>query len=128
MRASRSRSLDGQVHFAAISISPQNAETAGASNFASALITKLTASNVLDGLDIQALQQLPIKKSRLAAQEAIVADGSRPQDCCIVEEGFAFRAKVTADGHRQVLSLHIPGEIPDLQSLHLNILTMSFEH
>ncbi|MGY3533892.1 Crp/Fnr family transcriptional regulator [Bradyrhizobium sp. USDA 4452] len=93
-----------------------------ASNLASALITKLTASNILDGADVQALQQLPIKQRRLAAQQIIVADGSQPQECCLLEEGFAFRAKMTPDGHRQVLSLHIPGEIPDLQSLHLNVM------
>ncbi|WP_456769755.1 hypothetical protein [Bradyrhizobium sp. USDA 3650] len=40
----------------------------------------------------------------------------------MIVEGFAFRSKTTADGERQVLSLHIPGDIPDLRSLHLGIM------
>ncbi|HEU0146525.1 MAG TPA: Crp/Fnr family transcriptional regulator, partial [Bradyrhizobium sp.] len=42
--------------------------------------------------------------------------------CCLIGEGFAFRSKTTFDGQRQVLSLHIPGEIPDLQSIHLKLM------
>lgn len=93
-----------------------------ASNLATTLIKKLTVSNVLDNDDIQALQRLPIIERKLAAQQTIVADGSRPKECCLIVEGFAFRAKMTHDGHRQVLSLHIPGDIPDLQSLHLKVM------
>jgi CRP-like cAMP-binding protein len=37
-------------------------------------------------------------------------------------EGFAARSKTTDRGKRQVLSIHIPGEIPDLQSLHLHVM------
>jgi CRP-like cAMP-binding protein len=87
-----------------------------------ALITKLTASNALDGEDIQTIQRLPIRIRQLDAQKTIVADGERPTECCLLAEGFAFRSKTTFDGLRQILSVHIPGEIPDLQSLHLNVM------
>ncbi|MDI4238046.1 Crp/Fnr family transcriptional regulator [Bradyrhizobium sp. 31Argb] len=87
-----------------------------------ALITKLTMSNSLDGDDIQAIQHLPIRSKSLRALEVIVADGARPTECCLLAEGFGFRSKTTFDGQRQILSLHIPGEIPDLQSLHLGIM------
>ena len=95
-------------------------------NLADALITKVTVSNALDTLDIQAVQQLPIRERQLPAQTVIVADGSRTKESCLLVEGFAFRAKVTTDGKRQVLSLHVPGEIPDLQSLHLGIMDHDF--
>ncbi|RZN36275.1 Crp/Fnr family transcriptional regulator [Bradyrhizobium sp. Leo121] len=89
---------------------------------ATALLTKLTASNVLDGEDIQAIQRLPIRFRELDARQIIVADGERPAECCLLAEGFTFRSKTTFDGLRQILSLHVPGEIPDLQSLHLKVM------
>ena len=91
-------------------------------NLASALITKLTVSNYLEGDDIRAVQNLRIRERQLDAREFIVRDGDRPNECCLLADGFAFRSKITADGLRQVLSIHIPGEIPDLQSLHLKVM------
>jgi CRP-like cAMP-binding protein len=84
-----------------------------------ALVTKLMVSNVLDEGDIQAIQNLPTRSRVLGARKVIVAEGDRPRECCLIGEGFAFRSKSTSDGARQILSLHIPGEIPDLESLHL---------
>jgi CRP-like cAMP-binding protein len=92
------------------------------SNLATHLVTKLTVSNRLDGQDVQAIQHLPILERRFGPYETLVADGSRPTECCLLAEGFAVRAKVTPDGNRQVLSIHIPGEIPDLQSLYLGVM------
>jgi CRP-like cAMP-binding protein len=84
-----------------------------------ALVTKLMVSNVLDEDDIQAIQNLPTRSRVLGARKVIVAEGDRPRECCLIGEGFAFRSKSTSDGARQILSLHIPGEIPDLESLQL---------
>jgi CRP-like cAMP-binding protein len=89
---------------------------------ATALITKLTAANILDGEDIRAIQGLPIQRRDFGPQQIIVRDGARPKECCLIAEGYAFRSKTTLDGQRQILSLHIPGEIPDLQSLHLGVM------
>jgi CRP-like cAMP-binding protein len=87
-----------------------------------ALITKLMLSNILDGDDIRAIQSLPIRSRELGAREVIAAEGDRPRECCVIGEGFGFRSKTTSDGSRQILSLHIPGEIPNLQSLHLKLM------
>jgi CRP-like cAMP-binding protein len=89
---------------------------------ATTLITKLTVSDSLDGDDIRAIQRLPIRSRSLQGLEVIVADGARPTESCLLTEGIAFRSKTTFDGQRQILSLHIPGEIPDLQSLHLKVM------
>jgi len=87
-----------------------------------AVIRKLMASNILDRDDIRAIQNLPIRSRELGAREVIAAAGDRPHECCVIGEGFAFRSNTTSDGSRQILSLHIPGEIPDLQSLHLRVM------
>ena len=89
---------------------------------AAALVTKLKVSNNLSEDDVQAIEALPIRRRDLEAQQRIVADGDRPTDCCLLFSGFAYRAKTIIDGRRQVLSLHIPGEIPDMQSLHLHVM------
>lgn len=90
--------------------------------FATSLITKLLVANVLDGEDIRAITSLPIRTQRFEAHQRIVREGDRPAECCLLADGFAFRSKTTFDGQRQILSLHIPGEIPDLQSLHLHVM------
>ncbi|WP_375160177.1 Crp/Fnr family transcriptional regulator [Bradyrhizobium sp. RDT46] len=87
-----------------------------------ALVQKLSKVNRLDQDDILAIQQLPIHSKRVAAQHRVVRDGDRPSESCLIVDGFAFRSKLTQDGQRQILSLHIPGEIPDLQSLHLHVM------
>jgi CRP-like cAMP-binding protein len=46
---------------------------------------------------------------------------------CLLIEGFACRYKTTAEGKRQILSFHIPGEIPDLQSIHLKTMDHSLQ-
>ena len=91
-------------------------------SLSSALITKLIVSNQLDADDIRAVQSLRMRQKNLEARQHIVTDGQRPSECCLLAQGFAFRSKMTSDGERQVLSIHIPGEIPDLQSLHLGIM------
>ena len=93
-----------------------------AGTLSDALVRKISVSNRLDHADIEALRTLPIQRREVRAREIIVRDGQRATQCCLVAEGFVFRSKSTPDGQRQILSLHIPGEIPDLQSLHLGIM------
>src|SRR5215203_4317236 len=50
----------------------------------------------------------------------------RPPDAVVrPPEGFTAMFKVTAEGKRQITAFHIPGDIPDLQSLHLEVLDTS---
>ncbi|MFK4385150.1 Crp/Fnr family transcriptional regulator [Bradyrhizobium sp. USDA 223] len=87
-----------------------------------ALVLKLKKSNRLDRDDILAIQQLPIRGQQVMAHHCFVREGDRPSESCLIVDGFAFRSKLTPDGRRQILSLHIPGEIPDLQALHLHVM------
>ena len=85
-----------------------------------ALFRRLEAVSGLDDADIAAIRALPVNVRHWEAGRTVVFDGSRPTDCVLVIEGFCVRAKTTVSGQRQILSIHIPGEIPDLQSLHLH--------
>jgi CRP-like cAMP-binding protein len=84
-----------------------------------ALFRRLNVVTGLDDADIAAIRGLPINVRHWEAGRTVVSDGSRPTECVLVIEGFCVRAKTTVTGQRQILSIHIPGEIPDLQSLHL---------
>jgi CRP-like cAMP-binding protein len=87
-----------------------------------ALLRRLDTVSGLEEADVEAIRSLPIVIRRLDSGGYIVRDGDRPSECCLVVEGFCVRAKSTAAGQRQILSIHIPGEIPDLQSLHLHVM------
>src|SRR4051812_42763288 len=43
----------------------------------------------------------------------------------LVGDTGAYRYKQTEDGKRQIFSFHIPGDMPDLQSLHLDVMDHS---
>jgi CRP-like cAMP-binding protein len=58
----------------------------------------------------------------IPARRDIVAEGDRPSHCCLILEGFVCRYKLLNEGRRQIMSFHTPGDIPDLQSLHLKTM------
>ena len=87
-----------------------------------ALIARLRTTSALDDHDVQAVQSLPVVVKHYQPGQAIVRDGDRPAECCLISKGFCVRSKTTSNGRRQILSIYIPGDIPDLQSLHLNVL------
>ncbi len=72
-----------------------------------------------------ALAALPTQVTDLGADQDITREGDRPSRCGVLLEGFACTYKETRDGKRQIMALHIPGDIPDLQSLHLGTLDNS---
>ncbi|HET7885355.1 MAG TPA: Crp/Fnr family transcriptional regulator [Bradyrhizobium sp.] len=69
--------------------------------------------------DLTALKALPLTLRHYRLNQPILRDGDRPSECSLVVDGFCVRSKTIADGRRQILSIHIPGDLPDLQSLHL---------
>jgi CRP-like cAMP-binding protein len=67
----------------------------------------------------KALSSLEGKLIELPADHDVVREHERPTFITLLLDGFLCRYKIVADGKRQILSFHIPGDIPDLQSLHL---------
>ncbi|WP_164934053.1 Crp/Fnr family transcriptional regulator [Bradyrhizobium guangzhouense] len=87
-----------------------------------ALIKRLRVSSAIAEEDIKEIGALPISVREFPAETAVVRDGERATDCCLIVDGFCARSKTIANGKRQILSLHIPGEIPDLMSLFLHVM------
>jgi CRP-like cAMP-binding protein len=72
-----------------------------------------------------AILRLPISIKDVRADTDIVREGDRPTQCCLVIEGFQCRYKMLPDGERQIMSFHVAGDIPDLQSLFLRTMDHS---
>ena len=86
------------------------------------LIRKLESIGELSDQDREALASLPVQVRHLEADEDVVREGDRPSVCCLLLDGFMHRYKMLPDGKRQILALHTPGDMPDLQSLFLRTL------
>src|SRR3954464_14770822 len=87
-----------------------------------AMIRKLRNNTNLDADDIEAIRALPVNIKQFPTNTAIVREGDKPSQSCLMIDGYSVRAKTTSDGRRQILSIHIAGDIPDLQSLHLHVM------
>ena len=86
------------------------------------LLQKLKIGTSLDADDAKAIKRLPLIVKEILPHTTIVREGERPSQCCLLVEGFLCRTKTTDAGKRQILSIHIPGEVPDLQSLYLHVM------
>jgi len=89
------------------------------------LILKLDSIVRLTDDEKQALLSLPVQVNALKADQDIVREGDRPSRSCLILSGFACTYKITAHGKRQIVAFSIAGDIPDLQSLHLDVLDTS---
>lgn len=65
------------------------------------------------------LSQLPLRVVTFHQGADILVEGDEATDSCLVLSGLVCRYKLVADGKRQIVSLHLPGDLPDLQSLYL---------
>ncbi len=86
------------------------------------LVRKLETISTLTDQEKVAVGSLPVHVRELAAGQDIVREGDRPSQCCLLLDGFAQRYKVVGQGLRQIVSFHIPGDTPDLLSLHLPVM------
>jgi CRP-like cAMP-binding protein len=88
------------------------------------MLRKLELWMQFDKDDRKAVLNLPHKLRKLGPGEYIVRDGEKPTDSCLLLSGFAFRHKLTGDGARQIMAIHMKGDVVDLQ----NSLLRSSDH
>jgi len=89
------------------------------------LIRKLESIFTLNDDERQALSSLPMQVLALKENQDVVREGDRPSRSCLILSGFVCVYKITGEGKRQIVTFNIPGDIPDLQSLHLKVLDTS---
>jgi CRP-like cAMP-binding protein len=89
------------------------------------LIRQLESIADLRDKDRAALGALPLRIRSVADKRDILREGSKPAEACLILTGIAGRYKVVAGGRRQIVSLHLPGDLPDLVSLYLPVIDHS---
>src|SRR5215212_8078001 len=89
------------------------------------LLRRLEAIGAPTQAERDLLVNLPGTTRQYEAQHDIVSEGDRPSVVCLMLEGMACRYKVSADGKRQIVSFHIPGDVPDIQSLFIDVMDHS---
>lgn len=92
----------------------------------SPLARRLASIHPLTEAEQQALADLPVQLREIREDHDIVREGDRPSRSFILLEGFAFRYKFASeDGRRQIMGFYLPGDMPDLMSLHLPVMDNS---
>jgi CRP-like cAMP-binding protein len=89
------------------------------------LVRRLKTITSLSEDEKNAILALPARVADLHADADIVREGDRPSQCCLLVEGFLCRYKTVVDGKRQILAFYVPGDIPDLLSLHIDVMDHS---
>lgn len=84
------------------------------------LLRKLETHSALDEEDRRRILALPYTLRTLEPHAYTVREGQKAESCAVLLSGFAYRQKLTSDGGRQILALHIPGEALDFQNLFLD--------
>lgn len=71
------------------------------------------------------LQTIPSRLSAYSPGEDIVSQGEHPTHSVFVLSGMTARYHTLPTGHRQYISFHISGDMPDVQSLFLTVMDHS---
>jgi CRP-like cAMP-binding protein len=85
------------------------------------LLRRLETRVPLAEADREAVRALPFVPRTLEPAAYIVREGEAALQCALLLAGFAYRHKVTGEGERQILSVHMPGEFLDLQNSFLGV-------
>lgn len=83
------------------------------------LIDRFALHSPISSEDRAELGKMPYKLRSYEAGSYLLRDGDAPVQCGVLVSGFAYRHRVSAAGLRQIVSVSIPGEVYDLQQLHL---------
>lgn len=84
------------------------------------LVRKLESHSSLTEADREAILALPFTIRTIEHGSYLIREADRPLHCAILLSGFAYRHKVTGQGERQILSIHLPGDFIDLLNIFLD--------
>lgn len=91
------------------------------------LIRKLGYWGEFDAADRQATLDLPFKTMHLNRHDYIVRERDKTSQSCLLLSGFAVRQKIVAKGARQIVAVHMQGDLVDLQNSFLGIADHSVQ-
>lgn len=86
------------------------------------LIRKLETLGRLTPEDRLSIESMPLMGKDFGPGQEIAQEGDEPTHCCLVVNGLLKRYSALSNGVLQTLSIHVAGDIPDLQGLHLRTM------
>ena len=102
-------------------------QNAPASSPLEPMLRKLEYRGRFSADDRAALLTLPHRLKRMEQHDYIVRDGDIAENACVLLSGFSVRQKIVGNGYRQIVSIHMKGEIVDLQNSLLKIADHSVQ-
>ena len=91
------------------------------------LVRNLELRAPLPAADREAIMAMPFALRTLEAGTYTIREAEPPGSCAILVSGFAFRHKLSGDGARQIVAMHIPGDALDFQNLFLDVADHSVQ-
>lgn len=85
------------------------------------MLRKLRLWAPLDAADEQALLGLPHSIFNARKHQAVITEGDAVSHCWVILSGYSVRYKIVGDGGRQILSIHMKGDLVDLQNALLGV-------
>lgn len=80
-------------------------------------LARLLRRSVLTGEEQEAILRLPTEAWTVGANRDFVAQGQETDRACLIASGLTARFAQTANGARQIVAFHIPGDMADLHSV-----------
>lgn len=90
-------------------------------NLLEPLVRKLEMWEPLNASDRAAVLALPFSRRIIEPHQNLVWEGEKPTHSCVLLSGYAYRQKASGNGGRQILSIHLSGDVVDLQNSLLGI-------
>jgi CRP-like cAMP-binding protein len=75
----------------------------------------------LDRADLTALSELPHAVKIYEQNQYLLREGDKPLGCALMISGFTYRHKIVGDGGRQIVAIHMAGDLIDGQNLLLDV-------
>jgi CRP-like cAMP-binding protein len=91
------------------------------------MVEKLSYRVELDDADKAALLGLPFTLKRLERGQFLVREREQAKHSCVMLSGYSFRSKLVGNGGRQIVSIHMKGEVVDLQNSMLQVADHSVQ-
>ena len=91
------------------------------------MVRKLAYAHKLDAADRAALLALPHTVKTFEQHHYVVRERDRPTHSCVMLSGFAVRHKIVGGGYRQIVAIHMKGEMVDLQNSLLGVADHSVQ-
>jgi CRP-like cAMP-binding protein len=85
-------------------------------------MAKIERTITLTEAERLSFNEVPVSVETVLAGEGPCWAGDRPSRSFVILEGLLSTSKTLRDGEIQITAFHIAGDMPDLQSLHLDVL------